>query len=125
MSLFRLPTATTFSSSTGSATATEELRPVGACRLGALTQPSGSYGRFGRSGGHRPLRDGPSVYGLPPIGSIEDVGPDNESWTSGERRLKIQSTTAWSQCNISKVPNLTQTNADSSGQDGWPRGLPY
>ena len=36
VSWFRFPTAITLSSSTGSATATEEHRPVGACPLGAL-----------------------------------------------------------------------------------------
>jgi len=74
VSLFRPPTAITLSSSTGSATATEELRSVGLCPLGALTQLSGSYGCLG--------------------GSLDDVGPESESWASEEWRPKIQSTTA-------------------------------
>src|SRR5581483_3741471 len=83
------PTATTLSSSTGSGTATEALRPAGPYHLGALTPLSRSYGCLGGSGPGRLLRDAPSV-----------CGACRESSISEDRRLKIQSTTAWSQRNI-------------------------
>src|SRR5262245_2869102 len=57
------PTAIRLSSSTGSATATEALRPVGPYRRGDLTGLSGSCGRLGGSDPSHRLRDGPYVFG--------------------------------------------------------------
>src|SRR5262245_29843284 len=88
------PTAIRLSSSTGSATATEALRPVGPYRRGDLTGLSGSYGRFGGSGPSHRLREAPYVF-----------GGWSESWTR-EERPKIQSTIARSQPNIF-VPQQT------------------
>jgi hypothetical protein len=59
----RPPIAIRLSSSAGSATAADALRPVGPYRLGTLTGLSGSYGRVGESGPYRRLLDTPLALG--------------------------------------------------------------
>ena len=84
---FDLPIAkTTPSSSSGSGTATDPLRPVGPRHFGCLIRLSRSRGSSGKFGPRPSLRAAPRW-----------PGTWRDSWVKDDRRLKIQSTRVLSQ----------------------------